>query len=478
MGRSRKQAFFDRLWSATGAAAVTLACTNAFAQAPVAPMAPVAPAPPAARPGVVLLAQMTGDAVLDEHLRAAINAVVQRLGLRGFQIVPPATLGPALQACHGDFQVLRSSVNAELVVRVSARSFDATKATLDIAVLTAAGERAQAIEATPAEVDTKVPFAVEVLLPAGAGTVAPAAWSPPVAKDRVVLKDGTVVEGRIIAQSAGAFVVVEAADGRQQTISWDRISQVIPAGSAGAQPTAGGGQGPSTPASSGSWNKRAGSLLTFDLQALVVGILHRTDVPITKEFTSGETITLKGRADAGGGGGGVGAHLGFLQLSTPDASAGSTIVGFRLGTGIDFSYLGYASRSEAKIKGGLKDANGNVIIQGSATGGDTAWSSATTVMLPLQIGLQLGMGSYWGASRWSGVMLGIDYRPAYFYTKPSDPKDGFGGFNYLGFQLTLDVGSLEAARSTEANFRMSLALLPPVNDMPLFVTLGLGAAWY
>lgn len=430
---------------------------------------------------------MTGDPVLDSHLRAAIDNIVLRLHRRGFEIAPPATVSAALATgAGGDLNSLRVKTNAEIVVRVSLKSRERDRVVVEVEVRSGRGERTQTMDLTPVEVDTEIPFAVEALLPADVGMTLGTT-----AANHVVLSDGTIVPGRVVYQMPGGFVVVETADGKQRTIAWNQLGRWVPGGGLGtgsapgswsyAQPGAGRARdADSVPAASGSWNRRAGSLVTFDVQAHIVGVLDHTQVRIDKGFTSGQMLAFHATDKAGGGGGGLGLHLGYLWLHAPTVGQGSTWAGFRMGSGIDFAYLAYAYRQDAKIRAGLVDNNQTPVgPAGYAEGGTSTWTSATNILIPFQLGGQFGLGSFWGTERWSGVMVGVDYRPTYYHVKPAG-LDASSGLNPLGFQLTVDIGSLQNTEraAPEANMRFSVCVLPPVNNRPMFLVLGIGAAWY
>ena len=55
----------------------------------------------------------------------------------------------------------------------------------------------------------------------------PAPTPVPSAVEGVTLKDGTVLQGRILKQVPGTFVTIELADGTQRTLAWDRVSEVV-----------------------------------------------------------------------------------------------------------------------------------------------------------------------------------------------------------------------------------------------------------
>jgi hypothetical protein len=459
--------------------------------------------PPTAAPAqhtVVLLAEMTGDAAIDAHLRVATDALVQRLRARGYDLAPPAAVGAAMQRGVAEPNALRTAVGAELAVRTNVRYRDRDRAVVHITVFSGLGERATDVTATPNEIDSAVPAAVDSLLPAPGTTQAPVAPGPPPPApnvpisapgpaqpgvDRVVLKDGSVIEGRVVQQVPGSYVTIQGADFRTRTIPWDRVVEVFAQPPRSAPPaTSPGPGGPApdspiaTPAGQKAWDKRGGSLLTFDAQVLLSGMIQRVQTMVSKEFTTGENMVFTGSSDAGGGGGGAALHIGYMYLSAPDITKSTTWYGLRMGTGLEFAYVAYGHRTDAIIKAGLRAADGTMLIQGSAEGGATKWGSSRLIMIPFALGGQVGLGKFWGDNRWNGVTLGFDYRPTYYHSKPSDFASATDGFNPLGMQLTLNIGSLELGSKPDSSFRMSAMLLPPVGDRPTFLNLGFGIGWF
>jgi len=423
---------------------------------------------------------MTGDAAVDAQLRLATDGMLQRIRARGYELHSPAAVGAAMPANPHPAN-LRAALGAELLVRAAVRYRDQGRAVVNVTVLSALGQRTQDLTVSTPEISTAIPAAADALIPPPGTAVAQPGPAAPVAQpaltaDRVILRDGTTVDGKILQGVPGQFIVIATSDGRQRTISWDRIAEVQSAGSA-AQTAH--GVLPEPVLSQGTWDRRGGSIFTFDVQAMLVGMLESVTTTVDKTFTSGETMRWTGTGSAGGGGGGLGFHLGYLFLGAPDASKGGNWAGFRAMTGFEFAYVAYGHRTDADIQAGLRGANGEAVIPGTATGGETKWTSSAVKMVPLSLGGQFGFGKFWGDTqgRWSGTMLGIDWRPTYYHSKPGD-LDATSGINPAGMQLTLDVGSLEPKSKPEANFRMSLVWLPPVGDHPTLLSLGFGAAWY
>jgi len=309
---------------------------------------------------------------------------------------------------------------------------------------------------------------------------APPAPAPPPTDslDRVVLVDGSVVEGHFAGFASGNTIVLRMPDGSQRPIPWDQVRQIVPkgGGSTGAWSRPGGPREPE-PEPAADWSNRGGSLLTLDLQAQILGVLARSDHPYVINYPDGQQMTFTGDSPAGGGGGGVGFHLGFMHLDIPNPGEGNTLLAFRLGTGIDVGAVAFAYRT-ANVNNVGQMEDGAVKVPLEQAGGETEWTSASVVMLPLFLGGQIGSGEFVSSDLWRGVMFGIDWRPTYTYTNPGD-LEGFGSFNYLGVGAHVDMGSIRAnEEGLESRFRLSLVFLPAIDRNAAYASLGFGAAWY
>jgi hypothetical protein len=140
---------------------------------------------------------------------------------------------------------IRATLGAAVTVRVSQGVDDSIR----VGVSTGA-EKTKTIPANPDEMASTVSVAIGELLEGCGfdrkGTAAPAAADdgldvePPIApaetrgsastataNDQVILKDGTTIRGRMVEQAPGTFVTIEAADGTQRTIPWDRVREVV-----------------------------------------------------------------------------------------------------------------------------------------------------------------------------------------------------------------------------------------------------------
>jgi hypothetical protein len=436
-----------------------------------------------AKRNAVVLAEMTGDANADAQIRAAVDDVAVRLRRNGYELAPPAKVGEMLGGAQGSeaerFTALRTALSA-IIVKIAIKGREPARVSLLVSVIADAGERQQPVDSPPGEIAQRVPPVVEAMLPRlGAAEGAPGAAG----LDRVTLKDGSVIEGRIVQQEAGKYVVVQSVDGRRWTLNWDQVQSVVSGG-----PGAGGfddkaarvagAAGRELPAEA--WKRRGGSLVSFGVEVLLGGILHREPIPFSRTFQNGERMIFTANSPAGGGGGGIGLRLGYLELAMPSPAEGSTPYGLRLGSGLDVVGMVYVHRNPELIVDGLRDAAGSSLIDAGSQGGGTTTTSCVALGVPFVLGGVVGVGGFETDKRWAGVVLGLDWRPTYLYAKPAD-GDAVGGFNPAGFQLTADLTSIEASekdRPLEGHFRMAVALLPPVGDKPLFLTLGFGSAWY
>lgn len=438
---------------------------------------PVAAAPvPAARPQSFVLVAMSGDPSVDSFLRTTADQLHQQLGSRGYVDVDPAKVSQGIAADPSGISTLRARLGAACMLRIDVASHAADRVALTIAVQTDAGDKTAAVYAAPAEIPARVLAAVDPLLP-------PAIAPPPAPAglDRVLLTDGTGIDCNVVGMDRGTAILVRLPDGQQRTIPWSQVAQIRPhaasapsgwdwarsQGQGAAQP------GPGKPVS---WARRGGSLLTFDVQAQIVGMLVDLRHAYSIQYPDGQSMRFTGMSASGGGGGGLGFHLGFLQLAIPEPAEGNTIWGLNFGTGLDLAAVAFGYRTESSNIVGQYSSTGN--IPDRQTGGGTQWSSAYVVQIPLLLGGQVGVGHFEAGRSWHGVTLGLDWRPTYTYAKPSS-LDSISSYNYLGIGAHVDVGSLQGTADTpEANFRFSAVYLPMIDNHATYASLGFGAVWY
>lgn len=440
----------------------------------------------------VVLVAMTGSVTVDDQMRATAEALKRRLQERGFRDVDPARLNQAMREDPSGVGTLRTRLGAACSVRVDVQAHDAFGVSLLAVVQTNAGEQSVNVQSSLVDVAAKVLEAVEPLLPTAkmvpqaAPPVAPTPVQPqqppppvapslPTALDRVVLTDGTVLEGVLMGFAGGNSVTLRMAGETTRTIPWHQVKQIIP--NAQGDSETWGWAKDSDKRPEADWSKRGGSLLTMDLQAQLLGLLARSDHAYLITYPDDQTMTFTGDSPAGGGGAAIGFHVGYMNLQLPDPADSTVVWALRAGTGIDLGYSAFAYRTDNSTTVGQME-DGVVTTPLGQEGGETKWTSASVVMVPLFFGAQVGSGKFVEPGVWRGVLFGIDWRPTYTYAKPSD-FDGIGSFNYLGIQAHVDMATISAdSDGLEPNFRISVTYLPRIDREATYALLGFGAAWY
>jgi hypothetical protein len=199
------------------------------------------------------------------------------------------------------------------------------------------------------------------------------------------------------------------------------------------------------------WLKRGGSLISYALSGAV-------------------TAMYLPQLDARGAGLGASFSVGLLNLSPPDIDKHEkNFFGYRLGLGAQLSafQLSYYLKKPT-----LSGTTVTYTLDQQSVG-------SQQLLIPGYIGIQGGLGNFDSLSQWSGWTFAIDWAPS--YQLQLNPSGGGGNFNYLGFNLDIQHGSMHAALqkvAAEAQFKISFFMLPPIGDLPFFATIGLGAVWY
>lgn len=337
-------------------------------------------------------------------------------------------------------------------------------------------------------------------------------------EDVVLLKDGSEIKGTVIAQQPGQFVTVRTADGREVTLSWDdvrRIDRGSPPTPVNPAPEAAPAPAPAptpppapaapttteSPASAPSakpglgfshevtfeesearrnaWLAKGGGIIGYEVRGFGMFVMLppvevRKGTETTGLFPSNDVETLEKRGI--GGGGGAGFRVAYMGLSLPDVAKGGGWSALRIAAGADFSYayIGFPVQSvETRFFPGPPPATA------ISYGYDYEGTSLLLLNVPVQLGGMIGLGDFDGLE-WRGVALSASWSPSLTYAKAGE-GDGSTDFNYLGFELGLDIlgkdGPMEA-QAPRAHGKVFGFLLPPIGDLPLVATLGGGAVWY
>lgn len=307
-------------------------------------------------------------------------------------------------------------------------------------------------------------------------TVPPAAPSPPPPDlDEVTLRDGRRLRGRIVVREPGRWVVIETEDGRRRTLPWDRVEEIDVAARATGASVWG--------AAEGAWQRRAGGAMSFELRAIVVGaVLPRESFGLTGNCATGSghapaSIYGQTASDrARGAGVGAGGRASYMYMSTLDPRSNSTWWGLRLGLGLDMQVL----YTDAPT--GIAPKDGELCSAVSKTAHTVEHEGRPLLMatIPLHLGAHFAFGSFEDWS-WRGFVLGAAWAPSSIHVGLLTDS-GSSHFNYLGFELTLDVTTLHAQiprGRPSAHTRLTAFISIPQDPAhPLVGTLGIGAAWY
>lgn len=165
------------------------------------------------------------------------------------------------------------------------------------------------------------------------------------------------------------------------------------------------------------------------------------------------------------------ASLGLTSLSMtpPDyETRGTKWTAWKMGLGMDVASFSFTSE----------------YTPNSGSGGFSMTGQMTQLSLNGCIGFLTATGSFDSETEWSGFAVGLDWAPSIVkttstvggVTTESDPQ-----FNAAGLALNFESGSMKAMAETmakEAHFKLRIFLLPPVKDMPLFLSVNAGWTWY
>lgn len=302
--------------------------------------------------------------------------------------------------------------------------------------------------------------------------------APEAVRDEIRLRDGRMLQGRIIERAPGRWVVIETDDGHRRTVAWDAVEEVDTAPVAQiAAPTV------TAQATQDAWTKRSGSGPTYELRANISTL----DMPE-------RTFHLKGTCSTGSGtvpvsmygqtasdgavgfGGGAGGRVGFMYRTPPDKDGASSWWAFRATAGLDLHV--YHLHSPVA----LPPVNGGLCSEVSKGRYELVYESSSSlfVQVPLFIGGHVALGKL-DELRWSGVVLGAAWAPSFIHAGALSSRAS-SHLNPLGLELTVDFAVLHArvhGRPPEPQIRVAFFFAPHTLDShPAVGTLSMGAVWY
>ena len=206
-----------------------------------------------------------------------------------------------------------------------------------------------------------------------------------------------------------------------------------------------------------SWAEKGGSLSGSEV-GLGVSFMY-----LSKDMGFG-TMTMSGTGFQ------VNAGLLNLSMTPPDyETRGTKWTAWKMGVGVDISRFSFTTEIAS---------TSSFLPSSKSTG------SMTQLTLTGSIGFLTATGSFDSETEWSGFAIGADWVPSIVKTTTT-----FGGvttsgdatFNATGFAINFESGSMKAMAETmakEAKFKLRIFLLPPVGDLPLFVSISVGMVSY
>ncbi len=163
---------------------------------------------------------------------------------------------------------------------------------------------------------------------------------------------------------------------------------------------------------------------------------------------------------------GAGLNMAFNQtifnLKIPEYKAGPTSW-----TSFHFGY-------------GLAGSANSVEIEFPGTGFDAVTSTSYQLDVSMNAGLTIGLGRFIDRTNWRGAAIELNYKPVYSTYIPEE-GEAQSNFNFSGFSIDFNGSNFTSTMNKiapKAQVKFSIFILPPVNDMPFFVSINLGALWY
>lgn len=98
----------------------------------------------------------------------------------------------------------------------------------------------------------------------------------------------------------------------------------------------------------------------------------------------------------------------------------------------------------------------------------------------LNAGITFGLGKFIDKTNWRGLAVELNYKPTFAISIPGEGETSTD-FNFAGFSIDFNKCNFTSTMNRiapKAKFKLSIFVLPPIGDLPLFISLGLGAIWY
>ncbi|MDX9930600.1 MAG: hypothetical protein RBS37_12200 [Bacteroidales bacterium] len=167
-----------------------------------------------------------------------------------------------------------------------------------------------------------------------------------------------------------------------------------------------------------------------------------------------------------GMGGNITITMSLLNFKVPEYEPGlktwhSSVFGF---TGSDQFFVTKTKIDAPPPVGTMTDKSFNINMMFSFNGGYT-----------------VGLGKFKNETKWKGAALELTYRPSLVISLPTNGGKGDLSLNMMGFGFDVNFNSFTsnaAKLAPKAQSKLTFFALPPIKDMPLFVSVGFGLTFY
>lgn len=301
----------------------------------------------------------------------------------------------------------------------------------------------------------------------------PVHYDSTIMNDRVILKNGTTIDGTLYDFAQYYQLKMEKGPFSYKTSKWDNIKEVklgkgSPFAAFSDDPTFKMDTSYKTPVEETKvkFDKNGykfSSYQTLNTDQIRKAWQIRGGPIFCKEYyVSLSLMSAKGMSGTGLGYGGA---VSYIHLTPPSYSDGiSNTYAYKLGANINMQTM------TAKMSG--VSAKGTV----------------SNITLGLNFGYQVGLGKFLDYKDWKGIVAGFAWRPTFQMSSSSFTianktySNSDSNFNMKGYEFYVDFANLKAITSRyvkPAHMKVFAIIIPPIGDMKMtFVQIGFGMVSY
>jgi hypothetical protein len=232
---------------------------------------------------------------------------------------------------------------------------------------------------------------------------------------------------------------------------------------------------PTTPATSGT------VVSQWDVNKKDLSVSYKSEKELDSEATRQEWLNkggmLNGTSFVGG--------LSVLYKETDDIMLSGAGLNIALNQNIFNLKIpeykeGPSSWSSFHFGYGLAASMNSTTLEFNSYDLDPIESTSYQLDINLNVGLTLGFGRFMDRANWRGGAIELNYRPTYSTFIPEE-GDPVSNLNLTGFSFDVNGSNFTSSMNKiapKAQLKLSFFILPPINDMPFFMSINLGALWY